>query len=161
MASARIEIVLEDHESTQRLLAALSGQDSPDEEVEHDEVDYAADGLKSQDESPMESDGVAPWPRPSSYDNMFADAERELGVLTQLAGFASVCWKGGTNGVFLEEDASRAIDAAARRLHQLKMREPQLGYATNQQLLRELEVRIEMDRYNGGGGLNYRTVDSD
>lgn len=39
--------------------------------------------------------------------------------------------------------------------------EPHLGLATTQQLLDEIQARIMMDGYSGGGGLSYRTVDSD
>jgi len=34
-----------------------------------------------------------------------------------------------------------------------------LGYATTEQLLGELQARIESDYFNGGGGLSYTTVD--
>jgi hypothetical protein len=36
--------------------------------------------------------------------------------------------------------------------------EPQLGFATTRQLLEELRVRVEIDYYAGGGGLDYTTV---
>jgi hypothetical protein len=36
--------------------------------------------------------------------------------------------------------------------------EPMLGLATTRQLLRELEARIEVDYYSGGGGLDYTSV---
>lgn len=37
---------------------------------------------------------------------------------------------------------------------------PNLGLATTRELLAELTARIEIDGYAGGGGLDYRTVDS-
>jgi len=40
-------------------------------------------------------------------------------------------------------------------------KKPNLGYATTQELLDELTARIDVDGANGGGGLDYRTVDSD
>lgn len=38
--------------------------------------------------------------------------------------------------------------------------EPRLGFATTRELLEEIAARIEVDGANGGGGLDYRTVDS-
>lgn len=38
--------------------------------------------------------------------------------------------------------------------------EPMLGLATTRQLLDEIRARIEVDGANGGGGLDYRTVDA-
>jgi hypothetical protein len=40
-----------------------------------------------------------------------------------------------------------------------KEEEPRLGLATTRQLLEEITVRIEIDGYGGGRGLDYRTVD--
>ncbi len=36
---------------------------------------------------------------------------------------------------------------------------PNLGLATTQQLIDEITARIRVDGANGGGGLDYRTVD--
>lgn len=36
-----------------------------------------------------------------------------------------------------------------------------MGMATTGEILDELRARIEIDKYRGGGGLDYRTVDSD
>lgn len=88
----------------------------------------------------------------------FDDADTEMGVLTELAGYSSRCWSGQDHGVFDDIASTQAVDAAARRLHQLKLRSPQLGYATTGQLLNELKTRIRVDSANGGGGLDYRTV---
>lgn len=39
--------------------------------------------------------------------------------------------------------------------------EPSLGLATTRQLLDEIRARIEIDHYRDGGGLDYRTADTD
>jgi hypothetical protein len=50
----------------------------------------------------------------------------------------------------------RITEENARLRAQLE--EPNLGLATTAQLLEELRVRIEVDYYSGGGGLDYSTV---
>jgi hypothetical protein len=40
------------------------------------------------------------------------------------------------------------------------LNEPNLGLATTRELINEITARIEVDGSCGGGGLDYRTVDS-
>ena len=54
------------------------------------------------------------------------------------------------------ESLLRAVEVAERLAEQ---DEPHLGLATTWQLLDELRARIEVDYYNGGGGLQYTTKD--
>lgn len=49
-------------------------------------------------------------------------------------------------------------DVDAWRAAKSKRAEPLLGLAKTRELLDELAARIEVDGYNGGGGLDYTTV---
>lgn len=75
----------------------------------------------------------------------------------QALGAASVCWDSmeGT-GVFQSERAKAIGDALLAVIKEQER--PLLGLATTRELLDELSTRIEIDYFNGGGGLDYSTV---
>ena len=75
-------------------------------------------------------------------------------ILGLLVGEASVCWNPKPKGVFDSAGAAKAVDRTEKEIKAL-MDKPNLGLATNKELLEELKTRIEIH-----WDLNYRTIDS-
>jgi hypothetical protein len=88
------------------------------------------------------------------------DADGELSfesAITQALHSASLCWSKKPTGIF-DDDGCKEI-VAALLVKIIEDAKPQLGLATTRELLAELQNRIELDYFRGGGGLEYTSVD--
>lgn len=100
-----------------------------------------------------------------TYEFKFSPDDREVddsvslnSAVFQALGAASACWEYLERaGVFDSEQAERIGQALLQKIREDEG--PKLGLATTRQLLEEIKTRIDMDWYNGGGGLNYTTVE--
>lgn len=87
--------------------------------------------------------------------NRFAECTDIEQLLTQVVGASSVCWESLDHaGVFLDGQAIEIVKDAIEKLDSFQ---PTLGYATNAQLLTELNTRLTV----GHTAPDYRTVDGD
>lgn len=94
----------------------------------------------------------------SDTGTFFDRAETLNELVFQALGAASMCWETPEGAGVFDSTRAKAIgDEVVARLR-ARENEPRLGCATTRQLLDEITTRIEIDGYNGGSGLDYRTV---
>jgi hypothetical protein len=77
-------------------------------------------------------------------------------VIFQALGAASVCWETPEGAGVFDSTRAKAIGDAVLSYLKDNMG-PQLGLATTREILDEIKTRIEIDYFNGGGGLTYTT----
>ena len=86
-----------------------------------------------------------------------ADEHLRSAVFTAL-GAASVCWDGSNLGVFQSDRAKQIGDELVAEIRAITMwGQPQLGLATNADLIEELAARVR----TGGIDPGYRTAGDD